>query len=316
VRESLSNHRPTTASEPAVVEIRDAVKRFGDLAAVDHVSISIPPGICYALLGPNGAGKSTLSRLIAAVSPSDAGDLRVFGREPWRDQTEVKARLGVVPQEDALDEDLDVRLNLEVYGRFFGMGGPDLRERAQRLLEEVGLADRGGLRIHQLSGGMRRRLLIARSLLNSPELLILDEPTTGLDPQVRHAIWASIRRLKAGGMTILLTTHYMEEAQQLADRVGILHRGRLIAEDTPRRLIAASVPAYVLEFDAESERGALERVPPDAHVDRHGDRAFVFHDDESLLRAFVAEFGFETALVRPSTLEDVFLELTGRTLDE
>jgi len=306
--------------EGPVVAASGVVKRYGAFAAVDGVSLEIPRGTCYALLGPNGAGKTTLSRMVGAVLPRDEGELRVFGLDPWERQSAVKARLGWVMQEDALDEELDVLGNLEVYGLYFGMRGRAFREKVASLLGFVGLSGRERMPTQALSGGMRRRLCIARALLNDPELLLLDEPTTGLDPQVRHTIWAALRRLRTRGMTIVLTTHYMEEAAQLADRVGILHRGRLIAEDRPAALVERHVPRYVLEVEA-TDREGLEARGPDggfdgARVERHGDRLFVFHPDEARLRGWVADLGCRTAVVRPSTLEDVFLELTGRKLDE
>ena len=300
----------------AVVRVREAVKRYGAVAAVDGVSLEIPRGICYALLGPNGAGKTTLSRMVGAVTPRDGGDIEVFGLDPWARSGEGKSRLGWVMQENALDEELDVLWNLRIYGLFFWLKGPELRRRASELLRFVGLEGRERMPIQSLSGGMKRRLLIARALLNDPDLLLLDEPTTGLDPQVRHAMWSTLRRLKAGGLTILLTTHYMEEAAQLADRVGILHKGKLIAEDGPRELIAAHVPRHALELDAgEVSREALGPLPG-AQVEAHGDRLMVFHDDETVLRRRIAELGCRTAQVRPASLEDVFLRLTGTKLDE
>ncbi len=301
-----------SASEP-VVELHGVVKRFGDLTAVAGVDITIERGTCYALLGPNGAGKSTLSRIIGGVSPRDEGDVAVFGMDPWEHQVAVKTRLGVVPQEDGLDEELDVLRNLHVYGLFFGLRGDVFRERAARLLEFMELTGREKTRVVTLSGGMRRRLSIARGLLNNPEFLILDEPTTGLDPQVRHVIWAALRKLRSEGITILLTTHYMEEAAQLADTVGILHGGKMVAEDTPDALIRQNLPAHVVETHADE---AANDSPPGALVERHGDRLFVFHDDQQRLLDWAAQHASGSTLTRPASLEDVFLKLTGRALDE
>lgn len=308
-------HAPSSVPTLAV-SARGVVKRFGELTAVNEVEIEIPRGVCYALLGPNGAGKTTLSKMIAAVLPRDGGELKVLGLDPWTEQSEVKARLGVVMQGDVFDEDLDVGRNLEIYGRFYGLSGPAFREKVQGLLKFVSLEGRERGPVQALSGGMRRRLMIARALINDPEVLILDEPTTGLDPQVRHAIWGTLRQLKQRGMSILLTTHYMEEAAQLADRIGILFKGKLIAEDTPEKLIAAHLPPWVLEFDAQGQEALLEEFAQEASVERHGDRAFVFHAVEDTLRRWIAKGAFRTALVRPASLEDVFLKLTGRTLDE
>lgn len=313
-----------------VIETVGVVRRFGDLVAVDGVTIRIPRGTCYALLGPNGAGKTTLSKMIGAVLPRDGGDLRVLGRDPWREQSEVKARLGVVMQSDALDEELDVLENLRIYGLFFWLKGRKFREKVDELLRFVSLDGREKMPIQALSGGMKRRLLIARALLSDPEILLLDEPTTGLDPQVRQLIWSLLRKLRKQGLTILLTTHYMEEAAQLADRVGILDRGRLITEGTTEELIRATLPAWALEFDAR-ERPAENGLPGDgqlgdglpdgAVLESHGDRIYLFHDDEARLREWLTEHGIGGAAdaptqLRPTSLEDVFLRMTGRGLDE
>jgi lipooligosaccharide transport system ATP-binding protein len=299
----------------AVIQLSDVTKCFGDLVAVDGVSLSIPRGICFALLGPNGAGKTTLSSMVGGVLPRDSGSMSVLGRDPWRNQSEVKARLGVVMQSNALDEELNVLENLNIYGLFFWRRGREFREKVARLLAFVSLDGREKTPIHALSGGMKRRLLIARALLSDPEILLLDEPTTGLDPQVRQAIWATLRRLRSEGLTILLTTHYMEEAAQLADRVGILDRGRLIAEAPPSELVRSTLPAYVLELDAAEEPGS---GPADdaAVVERHGDRVYVFHDGERFLRDRITEYGLHRAQLRPTSLEDVFLKMTGRGLHE
>lgn len=306
---------PSDAPPPAI-EINQLIKRYGAVAAVDGVSLSIPRGICYALLGPNGAGKTTLSRMIGAVSRCDGGTLRVLGRDPWLDQSEVKARMGVVMQDEVFDEDLNVLRNLQITGLFYGRQGPAYEARIRELLKFVQLEGREAMPIQALSGGMRRRLMIARALLNEPELLILDEPTTGLDPQVRHAIWSTLRGLKARGLTILLTTHYMEEAEQLAERVGILHKGKLIAEGAPEDLTGRHLRKFVLEFDAHGSEAACKALAAQAKAERHGDRAFVFHDDEATLRRWAAERAPRGAQVRAASLEDVFLKLTGRTLDE
>jgi lipooligosaccharide transport system ATP-binding protein len=298
------------------VVIKDVVKRYAELTAVDGVSLTIPRGVCYALLGPNGAGKSTLSRIIGAVSRCDAGSLRVLGRDPWLEQTEVKARLGVAMQDEVFDEDLNVLRNLQISGLFFGRKGAAYEAKIREMLKFMQLDGREAMPIQALSGGMRRRLMIARALLNDPEMLILDEPTTGLDPQVRHAIWSTLRALKSKGLTILLTTHYMEEAEQLADQVGILNKGKLIAEGAPRELIAKTLPGYVLAFDAHASEDALKALAAEAPVERHGDRGFIFHDSEEALRRWSFEAKLKGAQVRTASLEDVFLKLTGRTLDE
>ncbi|MFC1706005.1 ATP-binding cassette domain-containing protein [Planctomycetota bacterium] len=290
-------------------------KRYGSLTALDKVSLTIPRGCCYALLGPNGAGKTTLSRMIGGIMPCDGGVLRVLGRDPWREQSEVKARLGVVMQQDALDEELDVLRNLQIYGLFFWLRGPEFRDKVKRLLKFVDLDGRESMPIHALSGGMKRRLLIARALLSDPEILLLDEPTTGLDPQVRQRIWATIRKLKTEGMTVLLTTHYMEEAARLAEQVGVLDQGGLIAEGSPSELIQRTLPGSVLEFDT-GELAGDALVEDGAVVERHGDRTYVYHDDERTLRSWIGELGISLFQLRPTSLEDVFLKLTGRGLRE
>ena len=299
-----------------VIEIKDVVKTYGELRAVDGVSLSIPSGICYALLGPNGAGKSTLSKMIGAMLRSDGGSLDVLGMDPWKNQSDVKTRLGVVMQDDTFDEDLDVLSNLEIYGMFFWRRGKAFDEKVRALLKFMELDGREKMPIQELSGGMRRRLMIARALLNDPQLLLLDEPTTGLDPQVRHAIWAALRKLKASGITIVLTTHYMEEAAQLADRVGILHKGKLIAEDSPQELIRKNVPKFVLEFDALEKPEVCAELVKTSGAEQHGDRGYIFSDDEMKLRALTTRPDLFGAAVRPASLEDVFLKLTGRGLNE
>ena len=201
------------------------MRRFAGVAAVDGVSLTIARGECVALLGPNGAGKTTLSRMIGGVARRDAGALSVFGMDPWERQTEVKTRVGWVLQQDALDDEMDVAANLRLWGDFHGMGKAEVRSRSAEVIKLLGLEGREASRIQALSGGMRRRLAVARALLTEPEFLSLDEPTTGLDPQIRHALWDVIRRLRDGGLTVLLTTHYMEEAAQIADRVVVLHKG-------------------------------------------------------------------------------------------
>jgi lipooligosaccharide transport system ATP-binding protein len=299
----------------ALVTAVGVVRRFGDFTAVDGVSLTIGRGECVALLGPNGAGKTTLSRMIGGVAQRSGGALSVFGMDPWLEQTRVKSRTGWVLQQDALDDDLDVAANLRLWGDFHGLGKTEIRERSADVVKLLGLEGREASRIQALSGGMRRRLAVARALLTEPEFLILDEPTTGLDPQIRHALWDVIRRLKDGGLTVLLTTHYMEEAARVADRVVVLHKGKVVAEGTPEDLVRRHLRRYVLELRAD------EAPPPDrmgvaaADVRRHGDRVLAFHDDEAVLRAAIAACSVRAAYVRPSSLEDVFLELTGASLD-
>jgi len=300
-----------TAPTP-VLQVQQVIKRYGAFTAVDDVSFEVRPGECYGLLGPNGAGKTTLFKLITGFARRSGGELRVFGLDPEREPTRVKARLGVVGQEDNLDPDLNVLQNLEVYGSYFGLRGAPFQERCQRLLAFLELETKTRAPLVALSGGMKRRLMIVRALLNSPAFILLDEPTTGLDPQIRHAIWAALRRLKEEGLPILLTTHYMEEAAQLADRVGIVDGGKLIAEGHPGSLVAEHLPPHVLEFSisAQPDDGWRTRIPG-ARLEAHGDRAYLFAADEAALRDAQQDL---QGIARRTSLEDLFLELTGHTL--
>ncbi len=299
----------------AVVAAEGVVRRFGDFTAVDGVSLSIARGECVALLGPNGAGKTTLSRMIGGVAPRSAGSLAVFGLDPWTEQTRVKSRVGWVLQQDALDDDLGVAANLRLWGDFHGLSAAEIRARSAEVVKLLGLEGRETSRIQALSGGMRRRLAVARALLTEPEFLILDEPTTGLDPQIRHALWDVIRRLASAGLTVLLTTHYMEEAARVADRVVVLHKGKLVAEGSPEGLVRRHLKRYALELRADDAPTPERLGCAPADVRRHGDRVVAFHDDEDVLRRAVAACAARSAYVRPSSLEDVFLELTGTSLD-
>jgi lipooligosaccharide transport system ATP-binding protein len=276
----------------------------------------------FGFLGPNGAGKTTTMRMIAAVSPVTDGELRVLGLDPVADGPDVRARLGVVPQEDNLDTELTVWDNLVIYGRYFGLPLAVIRERAAELLHFARLDDRRNSRVDPLSGGMKRRLTIARSLINRPELLLLDEPTTGLDPQARHLLWERLYRLKRDGVTLVLTTHYMDEAEQLCDRLVIMDGGRIVAEGSPRQLIEAHCTREVVElrFDDPAEHddatARLLAVAPDTQVEPVADRLLVYTDDGDATTSDTVAAGLTpvTTLVRRSSLEDVFLRLTGRTL--
>ncbi|MCE9636178.1 MAG: ABC transporter ATP-binding protein [Planctomycetes bacterium] len=313
IADTLNPSLSRAAPDP-VVDADNVVRRYGAFTAVDGVTLRVERGECVALLGPNGAGKTTLSRMIGAVAPRDGGGLRVFGLDPWADQTRVKSRIGWVMQQDALDEDLDAAENLLVWADLHGLTVERARARSAEVVKLLGLDGREGSRPAALSGGYRRRLAIARALLAEPEFLILDEPTTGLDSQVRHALWDVLRRLRDGGLTILVTTHYMEEAARIADRVVILHQGKLVAEGAPGELVRRHLRRYVLEVRADEAPDPARIGCPASDVRRHGDRALVFHDDESVLRAAVSQCAFGTAIVRPSSLEDVFLDLTGSSL--
>ena len=295
-------------------------KRFGDFTAVDEISFVVERGETFGVLGPNGAGKSSTMKMVSTVSPRSGGELSVFGLDPATDGREIRARLGVVPQEDILDQDLTARENLMIYQRYFGVPWTKTRAKADELLEFVQLADRGDSRVEPLSGGMKRRLTIARALVNDPELMLLDEPTTGLDPQARHLLWERLYRLKEQGVTLLLTTHYMDEAEQLADRLVIMDQGRIVAEGSPHDLIATHTTREVVELRFESGSNGLDAVAAAAgmRVDELPDRHLVYADDgdaaiEHLRDAGVHPLG---TYIRRSSLEDVFLTLTGRSLNE
>ncbi|MFI0718742.1 ABC transporter ATP-binding protein [Streptomyces sp. NPDC021224] len=291
-----------------------------ELEAVAGIGFRVRRGEAFGFLGPNGAGKSTTMRMIAAVSPVSGGTLRVLGLDPAEDGAAIRARLGSVPQDDTLDTELTVRENLLVYGRYFGLPRAEIRARTTRLLDFARLADKADEQVEALSGGMRRRLTIARSLINEPEILLLDEPTTGLDPQARHLLWERLFRLKQQGVTLLLTTHYMDEAEQLCDRIVVMDHGRIVAEGSPRELIEAHCTREVLELrfapDTALDGVAAEVAGIGERAEVLPDRLLVYADDgESALKAVHATgVGPQAALVRRAGLEDVFLTLTGRTL--
>ena len=299
-----------------MIHARDLVKRFGELVAVDGIDLDVKRGEAFGFLGPNGAGKSSTMRMIGAVSPASGGTLRVLGRDPERDGPEIRSRLGVVPQDDNLDLELDVGENLHVYGRFFGLPRDEIRRRTDELLEFVHLADRRESRVDSLSGGMKRRLTIARALINEPELMLLDEPTTGLDPQARHALWDRLYRLKQRGVTLVLTTHYMDEAEQLCDRLVIMDQAKIVAEGSPRELIERFVEREVVELRVGTDGDAPSLDGIHGHVEVLQDRIVIGADDGDAVVDQVHARGHhpETVLVRRSTLEDVFLALTGRHL--
>src|SRR5580658_820469 len=247
--------RSDTPAEP-VIWARDLEKRFGDLVAVDHIAFDISRGECFGFLGPNGAGKTSTMRMIACMSPLSGGTLRVLGLDPTTDGARIRARIGLVPQEDTLDLELTVMDNLIIYGRYFDLPRKVIRERATRLLEFAQLSDRVNEKVDPLSGGLKRRLTIARALVSEPDLLILDEPTTGLDPQARHLLWDRLYRLKQQGVTLVVTTHYMDEAEQLCDRLVVMDHGRIAALGTPHSLIAEHCTKEVLELRFEPDENA------------------------------------------------------------
>jgi len=299
-----------------LIEARDLTKRYDDFVAVDGIDFEVARGETFGFLGPNGAGKSSTMRMIGAVSPASGGTLSVLGRDPERDGPAIRERLGVVPQEDNLDLELDVGENLVVYGRFFGLPRDEIARRSEELLEFVQLADRKDARVDSLSGGMKRRLTIARALINEPELMLLDEPTTGLDPQARHALWDRLYRLKQRGVTLVLTTHYMDEAEQLCDRLVIMDRAQIVAEGSPRALIEQFVEREVVELRLGTDGDAPPLDGIGGHVEVLQDRIVIGTDDGDAVVDHVHALGLhpETVLVRRATLEDVFLRLTGRSL--
>jgi lipooligosaccharide transport system ATP-binding protein len=294
-------------------------KAFGDFTAVEGIDFAVRKGECFGFLGPNGAGKSSTMRMVGCVSPVTAGELRLFGLDPATDGPAIRARLGNCPQSDTLDEELTVAENLWVYGRYFGLSRKEVRSRAAELLDFAQLTDRANDRVEPLSGGMKRRLTIARSLINSPEVLLLDEPTTGLDPQARHVLWDRLFRLKRSGVTLVLTTHYMDEAEQLCDRLVVMDHGRIVAEGSPRELIDSYSTREVLElrFDIDDHATRADQVAGiGERVEVLPDRLLVYTDNGDEAAAKVHAAGIEplSSLVRRSTLEDVFLTLTGRSL--
>jgi len=297
-------------------------KRFGTFVAVDGIDFEIRPGEAFGFLGPNGAGKSSTMRMLGCVSPRTAGDLSIFGLDPSSDGPAIRGRLGVVPQDDTLDIGLTVRENLLVYGRFFDLPRKEVRRRADELLDFTQLAERADDKVEPLSGGMKRRLTIARALINQPELVLLDEPTTGLDPQARHLVWERLYRLKQQGATLLLTTHYMDEAEQLCDRLLVMDGGRIADHGSPRALIERHCTREVLELRFATPDGltsAIERLGALRYqVEPLPDRVLVYADDGDAAATEIAGLGLSPAasLGRRSTLEDVFLRLTGRTLIE
>jgi lipooligosaccharide transport system ATP-binding protein len=300
-------------SEQPVVVARGLGKRFKDVQAVDDVSVEIAPNECVAFLGPNGAGKTTLMRMIYSAIEKTTGELSVFGMTPMRDRKRINARMGVVFQDNNLDQELAAAECLEVHALYCGVGHRTARRRIAALMAWMSLTVKAKSTIRELSGGMVRRLMIARALLNGPELLILDEPTTGLDPQVRHTIWGLLRELKRQGLTVLLTTHYMEEAQQLADRVLIMDRGRIILSGPPNDLIEEHLERYVLQASGLEATPALNG---EIRHEKAGDADYFYSDTESRLQALHAQLGTKHAVLRHANLEDVFLKFTGRGLSE
>jgi lipooligosaccharide transport system ATP-binding protein len=315
----MSDH--PAVSDSALIRARGLTKRFGDFVAVDGVDFDVAPGESFGFLGPNGAGKTSTMRMIGCVSPISDGVLEVLGRDPRTDGPRIRARIGVVPQQDTLDTELTVRENLVIYGRYFGLSRTECRRRADELLDFAQLTERADDAVEPLSGGMKRRLTIARALINEPDLLLLDEPTTGLDPQARHLLWDRLYRLKQRGVTLVLTTHYMDEAEQLCDRLVVMDKARIVAEGSPRSLIEQYSTREVTELRfpvgvQETLDGQLDGLAE--RIELLPDRVLLYADDGEAAVAAAHSRGLrpETVLVRRSSLEDVFLRLTGRSLVE
>jgi lipooligosaccharide transport system ATP-binding protein len=318
-------------SDSSLVHARGLIKRFGNRVAVDGVDFDVCRGEAFGFLGPNGAGKTSTMRMIGCVSPVSGGSLRVLGMDPASEGTRIRARLGVVPQLDNLDQELTVTENLVIYARYFDIPRSEAKRRARDLLDFVQLSERADDEVEPLSGGMKRRLVIARALVNEPDLLLLDEPTTGLDPQARHLVWDRLYRLKQRGVTLLLTTHYMDEAEQLCDRLVVMDQARIVAEGSPRQLIADHSSREVMELRFGNDAVPLTLTLPHEEGGTDGwlgagvervevlpDRVLVYTEDADATSAEVHQRGLhpESLLVRRSTLEDVFLRLTGRSLIE
>ena len=308
-------------STPSLIHARGLTKRFGDFVAVDAIDFDVAPGESFGFLGPNGAGKTSTMRMIGCVSPISDGVLQVLGEDPRTDGPLIRGRIGVVPQQDTLDTELTVRENLVIYGRYFGLSRAECGRRADELLEFAQLTERSGDQVEPLSGGMKRRLTIARALINEPDLLLLDEPTTGLDPQARHLLWDRLYRLKQRGVTLVLTTHYMDEAEQLCDRLVVMDKAKIVAEGSPRHLIEQYATREVTEFRfpvgvQETLDGQLDGLAE--RIEWLPDRVLLYADDGEAAVAAAHQRGLrpETVLVRRSSLEDVFLRLTGRSLIE
>ncbi|MFP4015224.1 MAG: ABC transporter ATP-binding protein [Chitinispirillaceae bacterium] len=313
---------PMINSDPKnnVIEARNIRKSYGPNTAVNDLSFSVPQGICFGLLGPNGAGKTTMMKMIYGVNNRDPlpdSSLSVFGHDPQVNALPIKFLSGVVPQENNLDEELNVEQNLRVFSRFYNLTAAQTRSRTDELLTFMELSDKHRYRIKQLSGGMKRRLIIARALLNNPRLLILDEPTTGLDPQVRHLIWDKLRLLKRQGMTILLTTHYMEEAFQICDSVLIMSKGKLVVEGNPQDLVGKHIEPYVMEIYSKDNFLLVKSdiTAQCCRTDESTDIVRIYSEDHDKLRSFAQRLSPGDYYLRQSNLEDLFLKATGSTLN-
>lgn len=302
-----------------VIQVHNVCKTFGSLRAVSNLSFEVPENFCFGFLGPNGAGKTTMMKMLYCRSHRDAdhqSTINVFGYDPRKHELNIKYLSGVVPQEDNLDEELNVMQNLMLFARFYGLPIPRARKRAEELLGFLELSEKKYARIRDLSGGMKRRLVIARALLNQPRLLILDEPTTGLDPQVRHVIWNKLRQLKKQGTTLLLTTHYMEEAFALCDTILILDRGQKVLEGPPKQLLEEHIEQYVLELTESETMPASDKISETVRIDSSGPSVRFYSNEIDDLKAVADNLTIGQYYLRQSTLEDIFLKTTGRTLND
>ncbi len=308
---------PPHFSGPYVVEAENLLKNFGDLAAVNKISFRVATGECFGILGPNGAGKTTTIRMAYAFSPMSGGSLKIFGLDISREWRRIKSRIGVCQQENSVDPDLTVLQNLEVFARYFDIPKKEARERAIQLLDFIALGHRAHATVTELSGGMMRRLVLARSLINHPDLLILDEPTTGLDPQSRHQLWDRLEELRGRGISILLTTHYMEEASRLCDRLIIIDHGLILVEGKPEDLIREHVGKNVIEIAGPTEELRSFIRSRQFDYEDLGHRLIIYCEDSGeLYQKMTRDFCKEGCVMRSGTLEDVFLKLTGRELRE
>jgi lipooligosaccharide transport system ATP-binding protein len=309
------------ASPEAMIVATGLTKKYGDFVAVDEVSFTVTRGEAFGRLGPNGAGKSTTMKMIAATSQRTGGNLVILGKDPNKQGPEIRAHLGVVPQQDNLDRELKVWENLMVYGRYFGLSRKFLKGKIEELLDFAQLGEKRNSKTEELSGGMKRRLTIARGLVNEPEILLLDEPTTGLDPQARHILWDRLFRLKEQGVTLVITTHYMDEAEQLCDRLIVMDKGKIMAEGSPAELIKKYSSKEVLEvrFGSDNNAGVAKKLKGiGERLEVLPDRILIYAESGEKCLELIVKLGLEpvTSLVRRSSLEDVFLRLTGRTLVE
>jgi lipooligosaccharide transport system ATP-binding protein len=310
---------PTKLNDKTMIVAKGLRKVFGDFVAVDGIDFEVKQGEAFGLLGPNGAGKSTTMRMIASTSMRSGGELEILGKDPNKHGPEIRAHLGVVPQQDNLDRELKVWENLYIYGRYFGLSRKFMKNKIEELIEFAQLEEKRNSKTEDLSGGMKRRLTIARALVNEPDILMLDEPTTGLDPQARHVLWDRLFRLKEQGVTLVITTHYMDEAEQLCDRLVVMDKGRIMAEGSPAELIKQYSSKEVLEvrFGSSANNDAAKQI--EGLGDRTEvlpDRILIYSENGEKILEQIVKLGLEplTSLVRRSSLEDVFLRLTGRTL--